>query len=134
MLLKDKRIFVIEDDPTNLAIASFILKQHGATVRFDVWGGSGAERMVYFMPDIILLDLHLPGNISGYDVLATIRAHPQLKAIPVVAVTASDPSAEMVKARDKGFTGYITKPIRTGTFGTLIAAVLDGKDVWGGSE
>lgn len=134
MLLKNKRIFVVEDDPTNLAIASFILKQHGATVRFDAWGGNAEERILNFQPDIILLDLHLPGNVTGYTVLAAIRKHLELDAVPVVAVTASDPSTEMNKARENGFNSYIAKPIRTGTFGALIAKILNGGEVWGDAE
>lgn len=134
MLLKDKRIFVVEDDPTNLAITSFILKQHGAKVRFDAWGGGSEDRMVNFKPHIILLDLHLPGNIDGYDVLDAIRTREELNDVPVVAVTASDPSVEMNKARERGFAGYIPKPIRTGTFGKLVHDVLTGEPVWGISE
>jgi CheY-like chemotaxis protein len=134
MLLKNKRIFVVEDDPTNLAIASFILKQHGAVVRFDAWGGNAEERIVNFEPDIILLDIHLPGSMTGYDVLKAIRQHANLDTVPIVAVTASDPSTEMNKAREAGFTSYIAKPIRTGTFGKLIAAILNGEPVWGEAE
>jgi CheY-like chemotaxis protein len=133
MLLKNKRIFVLEDDPTNLAIISVILREHGAVVHFERWGVDTAKQLLSFLPvDIILLDLMLPNKISGYDVYDQIRAFPELKQIPVVAVTASDSDIERKKAREKGFQGFINKPIRYTYFPKLIAAVLNGEQVWSG--
>jgi CheY-like chemotaxis protein len=80
--------------------------------------------------DVLLLDLMLPKGLSGYEVFDQIRAVPGLQDFPIVAVTALDPGIGMNKAREKGFKGYITKPIRANTFGQYIAAILDGKEVW----
>lgn len=131
MLLDNKRIFVIEDDSSNLAIIRTILLRQGASVPFDVWGKGTIEIIRNSMPiDVILLDLALPRGVSGYDVFDQIRATPELSEIPVVIVTAADPSTEMVKARSKGVNGFISKPIKYGTFAQSVASVLDGEAVW----
>ena len=131
MLLKGKNIFVVEDDPINLAVISSILRAMGAKVTIDLWGDTATHTLVKAMPiDILLLDLMLPNNLSGYDVFDQVRAVPELKEVPIVAVTALDPGIGMNKAREKGFKGYITKPIRANTFGQYIAAILDGQEVW----
>jgi len=130
--LEGKVAFVLEDDVNNLAIISSILSRIGMTVYFDTWGKSTAVQIKKFMPiDIILLDMMLPNGVSGYDVFDRIRATPGLENVPVVAVTAMDPGTEMAKAREKGFAGYISKPIRSRTLARAIAAILNGQEVWG---
>jgi CheY-like chemotaxis protein len=131
MLLKDKRVFVVEDNAGNLAIISLILSQNGAQVHFERWGVASGARLLQFMPvDIILLDLMLPNNVTGYDVFDQIRRMPELAHIPIVAVTAADPDKEMSKARQKGFNGFISKPIRLNTFGKYVADAIRGEEVW----
>src|SRR5688572_17780569 len=109
MLLKNKRIFVLEDDVVNMTIIVYILKAAGATVFRDHWGLGTVSIIQKAMPiDLILLDLNFPRGISGFDIFDHLRADEQLADIPIVAVSAS---GEINKARDKGFNGYIGKPI-----------------------
>ncbi len=133
MLLKGKHIFVVEDDSLNLAIIRTILQRAGAVVPFDHWGDATLQKMLSytFKIDLILLDIMFPHNVSGYDIFDAIRAVPELSDIPIVAVTASDPDIEMNKAREKGFSGYICKPLDRTGFAHLVAAILEGREVWG---
>jgi len=132
MILRYKRIFVVEDDVNNLKIISMLLHRHGATVMYDRWGKNTPIIMVSQKPiDLVLLDLMLPGNVSGYDVYDQLKTNPQLKDIPVVIVTAADPGIEMKKARDKGLNGFLTKPIDVTTFPLAVAKILEGTPVWG---
>jgi len=131
-LLEGKKVFILEDDVNNLAVATSMLRRYGATIYFDSWGVETAQTIKAFMPiDIILLDIHLPGGVTGYDVYDAIQELPELKDVPIVAVTASDPDREMKKAREKGFSGYISKPIRTKSFIKSLLAVMAGEEVWG---
>jgi len=131
MLLQGKRIFVIEDDPSNLAIITTILRRHGASVPFETWGTGAVETLKLCLPiDLILLDLALPRGISGYDVYDEIQAVPELNNIPTVVVSAADPSIEIPKAREKGLSGYISKPLSYSTFGKAIASILEGNQIW----
>jgi CheY-like chemotaxis protein len=131
-LLAGKRVFVVEDDPVNLAVISSLLREHGAIVRFDTWGSSTLARMDGFHGvDIILMDLMLPGQMTGYDVFDMIKEVETLANVPIVIVSASDPDIGMKKAREKGFNGYICKPIRRSTFVRSLVKILDGHPVWG---
>lgn len=132
MLLKDRRIFYIEDDVKNRAIAQMLLEGQGARLGFERWGREAAiERLRAFLPvDAILLDLMFPRNVSGYDVFAHIQAEPDLCHIPVIAVSAADPAIEMPRTRDMGFAGFISKPLDIMLFPEQIASVIDGQAIW----
>ncbi len=130
-LLDNKNIFVIEDDATNLAIVSSILRRNGATLVYDRWGLQTITKMTRLAHiDLILLDLMLPNDISGYDVYAEIQTQSVLKDIPVVVVSASDPNLEMAKAKSLGIKGFISKPIHRKTFPKYLARILNGEEVW----
>jgi CheY-like chemotaxis protein len=132
MLLKGKRIFMVEDNAGNLAVATLYLERYGATIKFVRWGDDAVEVLRRNMPiDAILMDLMLPGRISGFDVFQQIRECPDLAHIPVVAVSASDPDIAMPRAARLGFSGYISKPV-SGSIAQHIATVVGGKKVWAG--
>jgi len=132
MLLTGKKIFIVEDDPLNLAVIRTILTKHGASVSFDAWGSGMFDQLKLIQPvHLILLDLALPRGVSGFDIYDQLRTKPEFADIKVVLVTAADPSTEMNKAREKGLNGFISKPIDYNRFAQSIAAVLDGKQVWG---
>ncbi len=131
--LKDKRIFYIEDNVSNLALVQMILEQQGAKVYFERWGNEAdiINRLKSFMPvDLILLDLMFAGNISGYDIFDQLRQVPDFDHIPIATVSAADPSIEMPKARAKGFAGYISKPVKLIMFPQQVADLINGQHVW----
>ena len=134
MLLQGKHIFVVEDDPRNLAIIRTILRENGARVSFDQWGKTALDALLLQDVDIILLDLMFPRQVTGYDILAAIRDEPTLAHVPVLAVTASDPDVEMNKARERGFNGFLSKPIDRRKFPRYIAAALEGQEIWGDED
>jgi CheY-like chemotaxis protein len=131
MLLSNKHIFIVEDNAVNAGIILTILQMQGATTHFDRWGTHTVHRLKDLPKvDLILMDLMLPNKVSGYDVYDQIKTIPALADIPVVIVSASDATAEMNKAREKGFRGYISKPIDFTTFAKAIAYVLEGNVFW----
>jgi CheY-like chemotaxis protein len=131
MLLKDKRIFIVEDNVTNRSVMQAILEQEGAVIAFERWGRDVCERLAAFAPvDIVLLDLMLPGQISGYDIFDQIRADSRFKDVPIVAVSAAEAEQEIPRAHQKGFAGFISKPIKLHLFAGQIASLLSGKPVW----
>jgi two-component system cell cycle response regulator DivK len=131
--LKEKRIFYIEDNVSNLALVQMILEQQGAKVYFERWGNEAdiINRLKSFMPvDLILLDLMFAGNVSGYDIFDQLRQVPDFDHIPIATVSAADPSIEMPKARAKGFAGYISKPVKLIMFPQQVADLINGQHVW----
>ncbi len=131
-LLENKHIFLIEDDQVNLAIIKTILQVNGATVPFDHWGDTTLQRLISypFDLDLILLDIMFPHGVTGYDIFEAIQADEKLKHVPVVAVTASDPDLEMPKARERGFLGYISKPVNRHKFAKQVQSILSGDKDW----
>ena len=130
--LAGKRIFYIEDDLKNRAIAQMILEQAGAEFGFERWGrGETIQAMLGFgRIDIILLDLMFPQGVTGYDIFERIKAIPDFAHIPIVAVSAADPSVEIARTRAKGFDGFIGKPIEIRTFASLILDAINKQPVW----
>jgi CheY-like chemotaxis protein len=134
MSLKDKRIFIIEDNLQNRAIAETLLHQQSAVTAFDRWGVDTIHKLELFAPvDIILLDLMFPRGVTGYDVFQQIRNHEQFAHVPIVAVSASDPNEAIPQTRDMGFAGFIAKPIDFVKFTQQIATILAGQEVWSAS-
>jgi CheY-like chemotaxis protein len=134
MLLKGKTIFIVEDNPGNLAVATIYLKQQGASIYFSRRGNDAVDRITNALPvDIILMDLMLPKYQSGFDLFSELRANPKLKDIPVIAVSAADADIAIPRALEMGFSGYIAKPISP-RIATQIAEVIAGKQVWDGEQ
>jgi len=120
------RLLVIEDNPQNLELMSYLLRAFGHTVLAARNGAEGIEMARREMLDLIICDIHLPG-VDGYEVAQHLKRHPVLRQIPLVAVTA----LAMVGDRDKvlaaGFDGYIDKPIIPEEFVTQIEAFMHKK-------
>jgi len=131
MLLKGKRVFLVEDHPGTLDVTVAILQSGGAVVFFDQRGDAVVQKLTQALPiDIILLDLLLPNDLTGFAIFDQIYAVPSFAKIPVVAVTNSGAPHDIATAREKGFRGYICKPLRVYTFNNYIAAILNGESVW----
>ena len=75
-------------------------------------------------PDLVILDLNLP-KLSGHEVLAVIRADPELRRIPVAILTTSDAEKDVVKGYDLGANCYLTKPVDVEQFITVVQSIED---------
>jgi CheY-like chemotaxis protein len=131
MLLKDKRIFILEDHAGNLAVMLTLLQREGAITKQDRWGKETISKLQDFAPvDIILLDLMVSETVSGYDVFDDIRSLAEFVQVPIVAVSASEPSVAIPETRKRGFSGFIAKPINIDHFPKQLAQVLEGESLW----
>lgn len=131
-MLENKTIFLVEDDPQNLAIIRTILLHQGASVPFDHWGRGAMMKIrdVSSVLDLILLDLMLPSGQTGHEIFKKIRTDSALDDIPIVAVSAADPSIEIPRTKELGFSGFISKPIRHNLFPKQIVSILEGGEIW----
>ncbi len=86
--------------------------------------GKHADRSIYPLPDLILLDLKLPG-ISGHDVLRKIKSTPLLKRIPVVILTSSKQEGDLAMSYDSGANSYLVKPIKFEGFLDVVGRIYD---------
>ncbi|WP_193046423.1 response regulator [Mycolicibacterium baixiangningiae] len=104
------RILVVEDNPLNLKLIRDVLRFQGYDVITARSGEEGVALATGDAPDLILMDLQLPG-IGGYEALELLRGDPRSQGVPVVAVTAFAMRDDRERAIAAGFDGYIAKPI-----------------------
>jgi CheY-like chemotaxis protein len=131
MLLKDKFVYIVEDNTQNRVVFQMCLLREGARVEFERQGKEAVQHLLSLRNvDIILLDLMLAKGVSGFDVYDDIRALPQFAALPIIAVSAMDAAIALPQVRRKGFNGFIAKPIDGEAFSMQIAQVLAGDQVW----
>ncbi len=108
--IMDKKILVIEDDEQNRYLFSFILEKNGYQVITARDGLEGITRAREEKPDLILLDIRLP-VMDGYEVTRQMKELPELKDVPIVALTAYAMKGDKEKTLEAGCDGYIPKPI-----------------------
>lgn len=105
-----KSVLYIEDNPANLRLVAQLL----AGTELKMWSAHepllGLELALEYLPDLILLDINLPG-MNGYEVLKILRANEQTKNTPVIAVSANAMQKDIEKGLAAGFEEYLTKPI-----------------------
>ena len=104
-----KRILAIEDHAENRRILRLLLASAGYELIEAVTGEEGIAVAEKERPDLILMDIQLPG-LDGYEATRRIKANPELKAIPIIVVTSYALSGDEEKARAAGCDDYITKP------------------------
>jgi len=104
-----KRILVIEDHEENRRLLRDLLTSFGYELIEAVTGEDGVIAAENERPDLILMDIQLPG-IDGYETTRRIKANPALNRIPVIAVTSYALSGDDIKAFAAGCDGYVTKP------------------------
>ncbi|MBF0167095.1 MAG: response regulator [Alphaproteobacteria bacterium] len=110
-----KTVLIVEDNELNMKLFSDLLEAHGFATLQTQEGAAVMELARKHRPDLILMDIQLP-EISGLDVTRLLKADDELKAIPVIAVTAFAMKGDEEKIRQGGCDGYITKPISVGSF------------------
>ena len=114
-------VLIIEDNEQNRYLLTFLLEQNGFRVVSAVDGASALELVPALMPDIILLDIQLPG-MDGYEVAAALRAMAQVRDTPIVAVTSYAMVGDRERALSAGCSGYLEKPIDPDTFVAEVAS------------
>lgn len=105
-------ILVVDDTPDNLALMSALLKDD---YRVKVTSrGEGALRIAALdpPPDLILLDIMMPG-MDGYETMRAIRSRPELRSLPIIALTAKAMKGDREKCIEAGAWDYLSKPVDT---------------------
>ncbi|MFN6995889.1 MAG: response regulator [Aquincola tertiaricarbonis] len=117
------RILVIEDHAVNLALMTYLLKAYQHEVIGAIDGEQGLALARESVPDLVLLDVELPG-MSGIDVARALRADVRTAHVPLLAVTASAMRGDRERLMSMGFDGYASKPIDPKTFNGWIEGFL----------
>ncbi|HSS07718.1 MAG TPA: response regulator, partial [Rhodanobacteraceae bacterium] len=111
--LKHKRVLVVDDDVRNIFALSSVLERHGMGV---VTAGTGQEAIEKVADDrdidLVLMDIMMPG-MDGYDTMRAIRAKPDSRALPIIALTAKAMKGDREKCLEAGASDYLAKPVVT---------------------
>lgn len=131
-------ILYAEDDPDDRMLAADAFKENHHTFRLETVN-DGRELLDYLLrlgrytdpslsprPGLILLDLNMP-RLDGREALAEIKAHPELRRIPVVVMTTSRAETDILRSYDLGAASYIVKPV---TFASLVEVLRDLGRYW----
>lgn len=119
------RILIIEDNPANIELMSFLLGAYGHTPLSAADGARGVAAARSELPDLIACDVNLPG-MDGFQVLAALKQELALAGVPILAVTALAMAGDREKVLAAGFDGYISKPIEPESFVAELEAFLAG--------
>lgn len=117
------RILIIEDNPTNLQLMSYLLRAFGHTPLEAEDGEEGLALARREALDLIICDMALP-KLDGYEVARQLKGDAVLREVPLVAVTAFAMVGDREKVLAAGFDGYIAKPINPQTFVAEVEAFL----------
>lgn len=104
------RILVVDDDPEVVRLFSYALKRAGYQVEGALSGEVALERARETRPDVIVLDIMMPG-IDGYEVAQRLRQATETAAIPIVMLTARALVPDQIRGLQAGATSYLIKPV-----------------------
>lgn len=118
------RILIVEDNPRNLKLVRDVLQVKGHATLEAGTAEEGIRIAGEQHPDLILMDIHLPG-MNGIDALRALRGDPATAAIPVIAVTASVMQDDRRMIVEAGFNAYVGKPINLREFLEAVRSALE---------
>jgi len=121
--LKKKIILIIEDEADVRNFAKRVLELEGYHVFGAEDGSEGLKIARERHPDLVLLDLRLPG-LDGWSVLNQMKSEPELSAIPVIVLTASVGVSQQNRALSEGAAGYAVKPLSAATLRDTVTRIL----------
>ncbi|MGZ4618805.1 MAG: response regulator [Frankiaceae bacterium] len=123
-------ILLVEDNPGDVELTERALRAAEIDNHLTV-ASYGADALAHLrsvpgeavgLPQLILLDLYLP-DMSGFDLLASLKADPRLRRIPVVVMTSSETEADVVRSYDLQASGFVTKPFDPAEFARAVVGV-----------
>jgi len=118
-------LLYVEDNPANLMLVEQIIARHDdINLLTAVNGNQGIEMARSAQPDVILMDINLPG-INGFDAMKMLRADPHTAHIPIIALSANAMPPDIERGLKAGFFRYITKPIKVSEFMAALDVALE---------
>ena len=112
-------VLVVEDDPTNAVLAGAVLSRAGHHVLMAVDGTTALDIAQRRLPDLVLLDVSLAGDMSGLDVCRALRADPATATVPVLMLSG------WAAGQAAGADGYITKPFSNAELQHRVRQLID---------
>jgi DNA-binding response OmpR family regulator len=125
-MVKNK-ILVVEDEESLLKLESILLTSKGYLVSGVRDGKAALEQMAKLRPDLVVLDVMLPG-MDGFQVCRAIKDDPATSSIPVLMLTAKKSAADLDRGREAGADAYLTKPFKSARVLEVIEGLIGTLD------
>ncbi len=120
-----RRILIVDDEPYILRILSFKLRREGF-VTFEAESAEAAEKLISEQEiDLVLLDVALSTPTNGFDLAAGLRRNARTQHLPIIMLTARGFASDVLRGREVGAAGYITKPFTAEEVIRKVRALLD---------
>ena len=119
-----RKILIVEDNANNRSLFRDILTFHGYEVSEAVDGQDGVDQARELMPDLILMDIQMPG-MDGLTAGSILKGDPATEHLKIIALTSFAMQGDREKFLEAGFDGYLSKPINTRELPGLIIQWLD---------
>ncbi len=120
-----RTVLYVEDNPANLELVAELMQRRPELHLMSAADGNlGIEYARACLPEVILMDIHLPG-ISGIEAMKTLRADPSTAHIPIIAISAHALPRDIAQALEAGFFSYLTKPIKVDEFMAALDVALE---------
>ncbi len=120
-----RRILIVDDEPYILRILSFKLRREGF-ITFEAESAEAAEQLLSEQDvDLVLLDVALATPTNGFDLAAGLRRNARTQYLPIIMVTARGFASDVLRGREVGAAGYITKPFTAEEVIRKVRTVLD---------
>ena len=120
------RVLVVDDNADAAETLAMLLKHWGHDVKLAVDGPTALETAAAQHPDLVLLDIGLPG-MSGYEVAEQIRANPTLSDTVLVAMTGYGQAEDKKRSRQAGFTLHLVKPVEPPLLQKLLSSLGEAR-------
>ncbi len=118
-----QKILVVEDNELNLKLFCDLLRAHGYEAEAVRDGREAVDRAHAFGPDLVVMDIQMP-HVSGLELIEQMKADQDLRATPIMAVTAYAAKGDEERIRDAGAEGYVSKPISVLRFVEAVQTLL----------
>ncbi len=105
-------ILIVDDSPTELKIIKSILERQGHQTSLAFSGEEGIDKATNLQPDLILMDVIMPGKLNGYQATRQITTSSETKSIPIIIVSSLDMENDRVWGTMMGAKGYLVKPFK----------------------
>jgi DNA-binding response OmpR family regulator len=121
-----KKVLIVDDEVNIVISLEFLMQQAGYQVEIARNGDEALARLAKFVPDLVLLDVMLPGA-DGFDILQQVRQNPAWQSIAIIMLTAKGRDVEVNKGLALGANAYITKPFSTRELLAEVRRCLQGE-------
>lgn len=121
---RNRRILVVEDEPSILRQIEYTLAVQGYTVETATTGIEAMRSLMSRRPDLLITDLMMP-EMDGYELVASVRRDQELASLPVIMLTARTQDSDVMQGYQSGADMYLTKPFNPAELVTFVERILD---------